>query len=316
MPISLLTGVGSGLASALLFYSATRGSPLLSSFLLLLTPLPTLIAGLGWGWLPALFGGAAGALVMLGIASLPFAVGYFLALGGPSALAAYLAYLSRPAAAGAQATEWYPPGRLLAALALYGGALPILVLPLLGGSYDGLREPMHDYFRRFSASTAGDLNMPPLSEVQVETLTEFLLAVLPAALSAYWFVIFMVNLYLAGRIARLSGRLGRDWPDLALIAYPPLFPLITVAAFAASFAPGLLGVVGTSFSGAFLVAYLIAGLALAHFLARGRAPWILWLVYAALLLLGPYAALALTVTGLLEPVVNLKRRLGAPPPST
>jgi hypothetical protein len=316
MPMSLLTGVGSGLASALLFYSATRGSPLLSSFLLLMTPLPTLIAGLGWGWLPALIGGLAAAAVMLAIASAPFALGYFLALGGPSALVAYLAYLSRPAAAGGQAIEWYPPGRLLAALSLYGGALPLLLSALLGGSYDQLREPMGDYFRRFSARTASDLNMPPLSEAQVETLTEFLLAVLPAALSAYWLIIFMVNLYLAGRIARLSGRLGRDWPDLALIAYPPAFPLVTVAAFAASFASGTLGLIGTSFSGALLVAYLVAGLALAHFLARGRAPWILWLVYAALLLLGPYAALLLTVAGLLEPVVNLKRRLGAPPPSS
>jgi Predicted membrane protein (DUF2232) len=316
MPIGLLTGVGSGLASALLFYSATRGSPFLSSFLLLLTPLPSLIAGLGWGWLPALVGGVAAAAAMLLIASLPFAVGYFLALGGPSALSAYLAYLNRSDPAGTGATQWYPPGRLLAVMALYGGALPILVLPLLGGSYEVLREPMGEYFRRFSARTASDLNMAPLSEAQIDSLTQFLLSVLPAALSAYWLIIFAINLYLAGRIARASDRLGRAWPDLASLAYPTAFPLLAVAAFAASFAPGVLGVVGTSFSGALLVAYVIAGLALMHFIARGRAPWLLWLVYGALLLLGPYAALALTLAGLLEPVINLKRRLGLPPPST
>ena len=273
MPIGLLTGVGAGLASALLFYSATRGSPFLSSFLLLLTPLPSLIAGLGWGWLPALIGGVAAAAAMLLIASLPFAVGYFLALGGPSALSAYLAYLNRSDPAGTGATQWYPPGRLLAAMSLYGGALPILVLPLLGGSYEVLREPMGEYFRRFSARTASDLNMPPLSEAQIDSLTQFLLSVLPAALSAYWLIIFAINLYLAGRIARASDRLGRDWPDLASLAYPTAFPLLAVAAFAASFAPGVLGVVGTSFSGALLVAYVIAGLALMHFIARGRAPW-------------------------------------------
>jgi hypothetical protein len=253
---------------------------------------------------------------MLLIASLPFAVGYFLALGGPSALSAYLAYLNRSDPAGTGAIQWYPPGRLLAAMSVYGGALPILVLPLFGGSYEVLREPMGDYFRRFSARTASDLNMPPLSEAQIDSLTEFLLSVLPAALSAYWLMIFAINLYLAGRIARASDRLGRDWPDLASLAYPTAFPLLAVAAFAASFAPGVLGVVGTSFSGALLVAYVIAGLALMHFIARGRAPWLLWLVYGALLLLGPYAALALTLAGLLEPVINLKRRLGAPPPST
>jgi hypothetical protein len=316
MPSVFLIGIGSGLASALLFYSATRGSPLLSSFLLLLTPLPALIAGLGWGWLSALLGGIAASLVMLALVNLPFSLGYFLALGAPAALTAYLAYLNRPDNAGLGAVEWYPPGRLLAVLAFYGGALPILFMPLIGGSYEQLREPMSEYFRRFSARTASDLNMAPLSEAQVESLTEFVVAVLPAALSAYWLAIFTLNLYLAGRVARASGRLGRDWPDLALLAYPKSFPIITVAAFAASFAPGAPGVVGTSLSGALIIAYLLAGLALMHFVARGRAPWLLWLVYGALLLLGPYAALALTIAGLVEPVINLKRRLGSPPPST
>ena len=62
MPIGFLIGLGAGLASALLFYSAARGSPLLGTLLLLLTPLPSLLAGLGWGWLPAAAGAVAGAL--------------------------------------------------------------------------------------------------------------------------------------------------------------------------------------------------------------------------------------------------------------
>ena len=33
----------------------------------------------------------------------------------------------------------------------------------------------------------------------------------------------------AGRIARASGRLGRDWPDLPALAYPPGFPLLAGA---------------------------------------------------------------------------------------
>ena len=84
------------MASALLFYSAARGSPLLGTLLLVLTPLPSLLAGLGWGWLPAAAGAVAGALVMAYRRRLPFALGYFLALGLPVAMIAYLAYLSRP----------------------------------------------------------------------------------------------------------------------------------------------------------------------------------------------------------------------------
>ena len=148
MPVGFLIGLGGGLASALLFYSAARGSPLFGTMLLLLTPLPSLLAGLGWGWLPAAAGAVAGALVMAVAANVPFAAGYFLALGLPVALVPYLAYLSRPQPQDPSKREWYPAGRLLAALSLYGGALPVLVLPLIGGSYEPLRPAMGEFFRQ------------------------------------------------------------------------------------------------------------------------------------------------------------------------
>ena len=44
MPTAIFIGLGAGLASTLLFYSAARGSPLLGMLLLVLTPLPSLIA--------------------------------------------------------------------------------------------------------------------------------------------------------------------------------------------------------------------------------------------------------------------------------
>ena len=315
MPTSLIIGLGGGLASALLFFSAARGAPLLGTLLLLLTPLPSLLAGLGWGWLPAAAGAIAGALLMGLLAGPPLAAGYFLALGLPVALIPYLAYLSRPQPQHPGTRQWYPPGRLLAAVSLYGGALPVVVLPLIGGSYEPLRAPMGDFFRVFSAR-APELGMKPLDERQIEALSDFVVSALPGALAAYWTAILALNLYLAGRIIRASGRLARDWPDLAALAYPPWLVLLAALAVAASFAPGIMGVAGTSFTGALLFAYLIAGLALMHAIARGRGPWLLWIVYVGLLIFGPYMGLALTVAGLLEPALKLSRRLGAPPGTT
>jgi hypothetical protein len=315
MPIGFLIGLGGGLASALLFYSAARGSPLFGTMLLLLTPLPSLLAGLGWGWLPTAAGAVAGAIAMGVAANVPFAAGYFLALGLPVVMVPYLAYLSRPHAQDPNQREWYPAGRLLAALSLYGGALPVLVLPLIGGSYEPLRPAMGEFFRQLS-TRAPELGLRPMGDQQIEALSEFVVAALPGALAAYWTAIFTLNLYLGGRIARASGRLGRDWPDLPAMSFPPGFPLLAALAVAASFAPGTVGVAGTSFTGALLFAYLIAGLALMHCIARGRGAWILWSVYAGLLVLGPYMALALTIAGLLEPVLKLGRRFGTSPPAT
>lgn len=315
MPLSLFIGLGGGLASALLFYSAAHGAPLMGTLLLVLTPLPSLLVGLGWGWLPAAAGAVAGALLMGLLASPPSAAVYFLALGLPIAFIPYLVYLNRPQPQTPGTRQWYPPGRLVAAISLYGGALPVVVLPLIGGSYEPLRAPLGEFFRIFSAR-APELGMKPLDERQIEVLSDFVVAALPGALAAYWTAIFALNLYLAGRIIRASGRLARDWPDLPALAYPPWLLLLAALAVAASFAPGLMGLAGASFTGALLFAYLIAGLALMHAIARGRGHWVLWIVYVGLLIFGPYMGLALTLAGLLEPALKLSRRLGAPPGTT
>lgn len=312
MRYGLLIGLGSGFVSALLFYSAAGGAPLLSFLLLLLTPLPLLIVGFGWGWLPAAAAAVAGSFVMGIPTDALSGVGYFLALGLPSALIAYLAYLSRPDPADGSAREWYPAGRLIAAMTLYAGALPVLVLPLIGGSYDVMRDPMGRMLQ-LTSQRAGEFGMKPISEEQVRALTESFLAALPAAFSAYWLIIFTLNAYLAGRVIHASGRLGRGWPDLPAMAYPTGFPLLLILAVLASYGPGAVGIAGTSFTGGLLFAYLVAGLALMHFIARVRAPWVLWFVYAGLILFGPYAAIAITLSGLIDPIFKLKQRLGAPP---
>lgn len=316
MHYGLIIGLCAGLASAVLFYSAARGSPLIGTLLVLLTPLPSMLAGLGWGWLPAALGAFAGSALMAAIASLPFAVGYFLALGAPVAMAAYLAYLSRPNPDDAAQREWYPAGRLVAALSLYGGALPVLMLPLIGGTYEILRAPMGEFLRRLSARATPDLGMPQLTEVQIDALAELFIYILPGAVAAYWLGIFALNLYLAGRVARASGRLGRDWPDLASLAYPLGFQILLAVALVATFVPGVLGVAGVGLSGSLLLAYFFAGLALMHYIARVRAPWILWLVYTGVLFIEPYTAILLMMAGLLEPAFKFRQRFGQPPPST
>jgi hypothetical protein len=315
MAIGFLIGIGGGLASALLFYSAMRGAPMIGTLLLLLTPLPSLLAGLGWGWLPAMAGALAGTAVMVAVGNAPFAAGYFLALGLPAALVPYLAYLSRPHPQDPARREWYPAGRLLGAVYLYGGALPVLILPLVGGSYEPLRPAMSEFFSAIS-TRAPEFGLRKLEHQQIEALSELTINALPGALAAYWTAIFTLNVYLAGRIAHASGRLGREWPDLAAMNYPPGYVLLAPVAIAASVQTGVVAVAGTSLTGALFFAYLMAGLALMHRIARVRGAWTLWTVYGGLLVFGPYMALALIVAGLLEPALKAIRRLGGSPPNT
>jgi predicted membrane protein DUF2232 len=315
MPYVLLIGLGFGLASALLFYSAAEGGGWLGLLLFCLTPLPPMLAGLGWGWLPAAAGGVAGSVAVAAIAGAPLGLAYFLAVGLPAALVAYLAYLSRPSPYEPDKREWYPLGRLLAALSLYAGTLPVLALPWAGGNFDSLRPVALDLIG-VAVKQSNELRVRPPTDAQIDAMADLAVVVVPAAVAVYWLLIMTPNLYLAGRIAGASGRLARDWPDLPSFTYPAGFPLLLGGALIASFAPGTVGIVGTSFTGALMFAHLLAGLALVHFIAQRGARWVLWVTYAGLLLLQPYGAILVAIAGLVEQILKLKQRLGAPPPST
>ena len=287
MPYGFLIGLGSGLVSALLFYSAARGSPLLGTLLLLLTPLPSLLAGLGWGWLPAGVGGPRRAVLVVAIVGGPFAVGYFLALGLPSALAAYLAYLSRPHPDDPDAREWYPAGRLLAAMALYAGALPVLLLPLIGGSYEALRPVM----ARFCSSSAKRW-LPPGEHTDRSGAgrADGLGTVPPASRPRRLLAHGLRAQPLSRRPHRPRlGRLGRDWPDLPALAYPPAFACSWPLALVASIATGIFGVVRHELHRR-VPRRLPDGRPGAHALRRPASArmWLLWLVYLGLFFLWPF----------------------------
>jgi hypothetical protein len=90
----LMTGAGFGLVSALLYASPLSGVPL-SLFLFLLSPLPLLIAGLGWSVYAALFGGALAAGTLSLLAGGQVGVGFACALLVPAATFSFLSAVVR-----------------------------------------------------------------------------------------------------------------------------------------------------------------------------------------------------------------------------
>jgi len=314
--LAFLIGLSGGLASAVLFYSAAHGSPALSAVLLLLTPLPTLIAAMGWGMAAALTASLSCALVMSATVSLPSAIGTLVSLGVPAIGISYLAFLSRRIGDDPDLREWYPPGRLLTAIALYGGALPILLLPLSGGSYDELRAPLADLMRRFSKEAATELRLPPMTEQQQEFAVSMMLKTLPGFMAGYWVIVFSVNTYLAARVAQASGTLARDWPDLPAMKLPKDGLVVFLIGMLAVFATGFISIAGIGMLGAFMVLFFFGGLSLMHSLARRRSVMVLFMTYGALMLAAPYTAMALILGGLTDTAFDLKSRFGGPRPVT
>jgi Predicted membrane protein (DUF2232) len=310
MPVGTLIGIGSGLASALLLYSAARGGALLKFFLLVLIPLPLLIAGLGWGYRAAAAGGLA-ASVLIGIAASPTAgLAVLFALALPAALLAWFAELGQD---GPEQVKWYPAGHILGMLALYGAAVSCAV-GLMLNSFERLKPTLVPFVTSFAAQMQAQLKQPALTEAQIGALADRVIEAMPATFAAYWILLFVLNFYLAGRVTLRSGHLLRPWPDLHQIQPPVWLPLALAIGLGLSMLVGVPRMVGTALFGGTLIAFALFGLSVLHALAVGRVPWMLWLAYAALINpAAPYGVILLAMIGLLDPLFNWRQRFAKAP---
>lgn len=318
MPQYVLIGLAGGLASAVLFMSATMGGPAGRVLLYFLAPLPSFLAGLGWGPMSALVAALAAS------AAIGFILGgawpaflFLVSQGLPIVMLCHLALLNRsfaPAgpdddAGGAAPTEWYPAGRLLAAAAVIAGSLSVLSLFMLGSDLDQVRAVLREMIEKVFAQDLAALRNKPLTAQEIDALTQLGLFLLPAATATSWLAGFSLNLWLAGRITNASGRLVRPWPDLAAMTFPPGVFWGLVIAIAFTFLPGYPGLISSGFAGALLFAYMLMGLAIIHYVTRGKPhrPLILWGVYFLLLLFNSWMAAVIALLAIAEPISPLKR---------
>jgi hypothetical protein len=311
-----LIGVGAGLAAAVLFASLKSAS-LLSMVLFYLAPLPIMIAALGWSHWSALIGALTGAIALGAVFGPVFFSGFLAYAGLPAWWLGYLAMLARPAPAagngGEPALEWYPPGRLLmwatlAAMAMIGAAIIYA-----GPDAESFRGNMHhlltEILRVESGASAGaPAKAPSISDSK--RLIEFLVAAIPPTAVVVATLTNVLNLWLAGRIVRFSGRLTRPWPALAATTLPrPLAPAL-VAAIALSFMGGMIGILASVAAAALVMAFGLLGFAVLHAVTQGMSarPFLLGGLYAAVLVFG-WPLLVLSLLGLIETTIDLRARV-------
>ncbi len=312
MPSGIFIGIGCGLASAVLAYSAALGGVGLKLLLFVLMPLPLLIGGFGWGIVAAIAGALAGTAIMLTAGGPGLGIGFFLGLGLPSIGAAWLAELGR---AGSNGTvDWLPAGSILAAVATYAGLMPLFLAPAIGGDFATLKPRLLPEVTRQMRDMQEVMKSAPVSAEQIEALVDMMIRLMPAMMAAYWVILFVINIYLAGRVARASGRLVRPWPDLHALVPPAWLMLAFVAGILLSFTAGVLKLLGGGLMGGVMAAFVLFGLSVLHALAKGRVPWLLWFTYACLMNpLFPYGMTLVALLGLSEPLIELRRRFAKPP---
>jgi Predicted membrane protein (DUF2232) len=278
---TVMLGIAAGVAAAILSLSSVVQNTL-SFFLFILSPLPVLLAGVGWGPVAGVI-----SVIVCGLSIFIFA-GKFLALiiiattAIPAALAAYCAGMARPDDAQPQ---WYPLGLilLLTALAVATGFVVSGVTIDYNSAF--IEEFSKEFIKQIS-STNPDIAANPAALKDFVTL---LMASIPFILPACWLMIMMANLWLAIAITRRSGLLNRpqdNWPDALHLPFAAV-PLLVLAVIG-TFLSNSFGSAVAAFAGGLGMAFTITGFAFVHAKTRGKSwrPAALWLCYVATLTFG------------------------------
>jgi hypothetical protein len=288
MQIALI-GTGAGAAAALLFASIASGS-LLSLALFYLAPLPILIAAIGWSHWAGLLAALLSAAGLGAVFSFKFFMAYLFGVGLPAWWLGYLAMLARPGSAQGD-LEWYPPGMLVLWAAVLSALSMVLAIPYFGFDQAGFEGALRSAFERAlraQSKLAADAPLTVPGSADPQRLLDFLVAVVPPTAAGLGTITHVVNIWLAGLIVRVSGRLRRPWPDIPSMQFPLTAVGFTVAAIAVSFVPGILGIVGGVFGSVLLIAYGVLGFAVLHGLTRGLngRPLMLISIYFTIFVLG------------------------------
>lgn len=313
-PNTYFLALGAGLISAVVFASATTG-PMLARFaLFFLTPLTLYLAGLGLGPMAAVVAAGAATMALVVMTNPAAALVYGASEALPAVVLCRQALLARGEG---EAREWFPAGTLVSTAAFYGGLSALLILILMGADMDALTKSTRGFVETFVKTELPGLpGAPAVGEEQIPVLADVVLRLLPMVLAVVAMGTILINLWLAGHITAASGRLTRPWPDLAAMKLPPSATFGLLAALALSFLSGFAGLASGGFMGAFMFAFVLMGLAVAHFVMRGSPwrPFVLAALYLALLVYSFPAALILALIGLGETLFGYRAAMTREPP--
>jgi hypothetical protein len=312
----ILIAIAAGCASALMFASLVSGT-FISLLLFNLTPLPLMVAALGWGPLCVSLGGIAAATALAAIFGFPYSAAFVITAALPAWWLGSRVLLARPATIDASSTngapptelEWYPIGRILLWIGAFAAVSTMAALLTFGTDAGSITGALRNGLSKIMA----DRHEAVLSERWINAVVT--IAITAAAMVPM--TILVLNLWLAARATAISGRLHRPWPDMKTVALPPVTLAAFCVAVAFSFWGDLLGIVAQIVMANLMMAYALIGFAVLHTVTltlRRRAFW-LGISYAVVALF-VWPILVMVAMGLADAIFAFRQRYwhGRPPP--
>ena len=308
---TLLIGALSGVAAFALAYAAGV-TVLFSTLLAAASALPILIAGLGYGLLPAIVGIVVAGALGLALAS-PFFALYTLAVTLiPAGWLSHLGNLARPASeiGGPEGQmAWYPLADIMMHLCA-AVTLALIVVGAVAGYGPDTTGQVIDAVIDALNSENPELALEPALIAQYKAMFAVLLPMVQGATSV---ILLFVAFHFASRIAIASGLSNRPREDVAValrMSTNAIF--VFLAALVATFFGGTIGLIGAACLGAFGGGFLLSGLARMHLAARGKSWAVPVIILSYLSLIFTFPALVFITMGLLDTRRAIALSPGAP----
>lgn len=309
MRTALAAAFVGGIISALFYLPVLFGGGLGALILGYLAPFPLLVAGLSLGSTAAAIGGAVGTvLVFAGSGSVLVAAAYAVTGALPAWVIARQALLGRPGPDGS--IEWYPPGHLLMVLTGLGlaafGAAVLLTLD----QPDGLDGVVREALGRMSEEV-----LPGGGDPASGPEAFWMAAAIPGIVVISWLLMTIINAALAQGVLMRFGRNRRPAMRLSAVDLPPwLVVAFALSVTAAMVVPGTVGFLVLNVALILAVPFAFAGLSVVHAFARHRSARTPTLVgfYIFLVLFG-WPIVLMVGLGVIEQWLGLRRRWAAAP---
>jgi len=260
-------------------------------------------------------------LLLAGLFGAVFSLGFLAVVGAPSWWLTRLAMTWRPVPGGEktasieQSAEWFPPGMLVLWAALLGAALVLLAIPMFGFDAQTFHARVVDTLTqmlRLETATPADKPVSIPGVQNVPHMLDVLAVVLPPAAAVLATLINLIDLWLAGRIVRLSSRLARPWPQLSAMSFPAWVSILLAVAIGLTFAGGIAAIAAGVVTATLMVVYAVLGFAVLHEITRGRdsRAFVLAGAYASVLVFG-WPMLLMFLLGLAETAFGIRARVAA-----
>jgi hypothetical protein len=211
--------------------------------------------------------------------------------------------------------NFYPIGHILVHAAIICICLICLMSCIIVLGYGGVDATMEELTAKLQPLVQKLVDsQPELASFNVESLTHLVIKTTPAIMATWYLMMFLGNLWVAGRVALTSNRLRRPWPNVAQeLSLPRSLVLGLIAAAGLCFVKSWPGTIGLIATATLVAIYALQGLAVVHYLSRGLR-WrglILFSIYAVLILFIPWPLALFALLGLADVAFSLRDRKAA-----